>query len=69
MYAERMARARPDLEPVVRRFLALYTRLRYGAEASAAELQELQALAREFNPWAAQARARPERVRTNANPA
>ncbi|MGZ8211658.1 MAG: transglutaminase TgpA family protein [Burkholderiales bacterium] len=69
MYAERMARARPDLEPFVRRFLALYTRLRYGAEAPAAELQELQALARDFNPWAAQPRARRERVRPNANPA
>ena len=48
-YAERVSRARPDLEPAVSRFSRLYVALRYEEEPGA-EVGRLQQLAREFKP-------------------
>ena len=47
-YAERVTRARPDLEPAVRRISRLYIELRYGREAGAQDVGRLQQLTREF---------------------
>jgi transglutaminase-like putative cysteine protease len=49
-YAERVSRARPDLEIPVRRFLALYADARYASQPDAAAIQALQTLARAFTP-------------------
>ena len=49
-YAQRIALARPDLEPAVSRFSRLYVALRYGKDAGAQDLVRLQELAREFKP-------------------
>jgi transglutaminase-like putative cysteine protease len=49
-YAERVSRARPDLQPVVGRFIALYVALRYSNASSAEGVAQLQQLAREFRP-------------------
>ena len=49
-YAQRIARARPDLEPAVGRFSRLYVALRYGKDPGAYDLVRLQQLAREFDP-------------------
>jgi transglutaminase-like putative cysteine protease len=49
-YAERVSRARPDLEPSVRRFLMLYAHTRYGPRRDGPAVRALQTLAREFNP-------------------
>jgi transglutaminase-like putative cysteine protease len=49
-YAERVCRARPDLEIPVRRFLVLYARSRYGPGAPPPAARALRTLAREFNP-------------------
>ncbi len=49
-YAERVVRARPELDVAVRRFLLLYASVRYGRGPDAAAITALQALAREFNP-------------------
>jgi hypothetical protein len=47
-YAERVIGVRPDLEPLVRRFVALYVNVRYGTAADAQTIAELRALARDF---------------------
>jgi transglutaminase-like putative cysteine protease len=47
-YAERVSRVRPDLDALVRRFVALYVNVRYGTTGDAQSIAELRALAREF---------------------
>jgi transglutaminase-like putative cysteine protease len=49
-YADRISRARPDLESIVRRFIRLYVDLRYGRESGMDHVTRLQRLAREFKP-------------------
>ena len=49
-FAERVSRLRPDLETIVRRFIALYVALRYAGESGAQSVTRLQQLAREFKP-------------------
>jgi hypothetical protein len=49
-YADRVSRARPDLETPVQRFIRLYVDLRYGREADLQHVSRLQQLAREFKP-------------------
>ena len=49
-YADRVIRARPDLESMVSRFIRLYVELRYGSEARTHHISRLQRLAREFKP-------------------
>jgi hypothetical protein len=49
-YAERVGRARPDLERSVRDFTGLYVDLRYGIEAPSERVMRLKQLAREFTP-------------------
>jgi protein-glutamine gamma-glutamyltransferase len=49
-YAERVSRARPDLESVVRRFIRLYVELRYGQECGKQHVMRLQRLVRSFKP-------------------
>jgi transglutaminase-like putative cysteine protease len=49
-YAERVSGMRPDLEPVVHGFIALYIALRYAGAQGGHEVGRLQQLAREFNP-------------------
>jgi hypothetical protein len=49
-YADRVSRARPDLESIVRRFIRLYVDLRYGRESGLHHVSRLQRLAREFKP-------------------
>jgi protein-glutamine gamma-glutamyltransferase len=49
-YADRVARARPDLEAIVRAFTRLYVELRYGKGSALQEVTRLQRLAREFKP-------------------
>ncbi|HYC46061.1 MAG TPA: DUF3488 and transglutaminase-like domain-containing protein [Burkholderiales bacterium] len=49
-YAAKVTRERPDLEGIVRRFISLYVAVRYGGEADAKNVQQLQTLAREFKP-------------------
>jgi transglutaminase-like putative cysteine protease len=49
-YAERVSRARPDLESVVRRFIRLYVELRYGRECEMQHVIRLQRLGRSFKP-------------------
>lgn len=49
-YAERITRSRPDLDAMVRRFIALYVALRYAGEAGTHNIGRLQQLAREFKP-------------------
>ena len=49
-YRDKVARARPDLEAIVRGFIALYVAIRYGGAGDAKEVERLQTLAREFNP-------------------
>jgi transglutaminase-like putative cysteine protease len=49
-YAERVSRARPDLEALVQRFVTLYVRLRYGDAVDPHDIGDLQELARQFKP-------------------
>jgi transglutaminase-like putative cysteine protease len=49
-YAERVSRVRPDLDALVRRFVALYVNVRYGTAGDARTIAELRALARDFKP-------------------
>jgi protein-glutamine gamma-glutamyltransferase len=49
-YAQRVTRARPDLEALVQRFIGLYVDLRYGRESEEERITHLQRLAREFQP-------------------
>lgn len=49
-YAERVSRARPDLEALVRRFIGLYVTLRYGRDCDSQSIRELQELAHHFKP-------------------
>jgi hypothetical protein len=49
-YADRVSRARPDLEGIVRRFIRLYVDLRYGSESGLQHVSRLQRLARDFKP-------------------
>ena len=49
-YADRVSRARPDLEQIVRGFVALYVALRYANASAAEDVGRLQRLARDFNP-------------------
>lgn len=49
-YAARVGRARPDLDALVRRFIALYVALRYAGQSGPQDVGRLQALAREFKP-------------------
>lgn len=49
-YADRVSRARPDLERIVRHFIGLYVGLRYGGESAARDVGRLQDLARAFRP-------------------
>jgi transglutaminase-like putative cysteine protease len=48
-YARRLGRARPELAPAVEAITRLYVALRYGAEAGAAALPELQRRVRQFS--------------------
>ena len=50
VYAERVVRARPDLESFVRRFTGLYVALRYGGGAEGTDVGQLTRMAREFKP-------------------
>src|SRR4051794_4956348 len=49
-YADRVIRARPDLERVVRLFISLYVGLRYGTGSGVHEVHRLRRLSREFKP-------------------
>lgn len=49
-FGERVVRRRPDLEARVRRFIALYVRLRYGGQSGAPGVTQLQQLAKNFKP-------------------
>ena len=49
-FAERVSRLRPDLEPLVRRFIGLYVDLRYGRAQETQRVTELRELARDFKP-------------------
>jgi hypothetical protein len=49
-YADRVIRARPDLERVVRLFISVYVGLRYGTDSGVHEVHRLRRLAREFKP-------------------
>jgi hypothetical protein len=49
-YAERVSRARPDLEAAVRRFMSVYVGVQYGGDSAPESLRELRRLAREFTP-------------------
>jgi transglutaminase-like putative cysteine protease len=49
-YAERVVRARPDLDRIVRAFTALYVRARYGDETNRENVRKLRQLARDFQP-------------------
>lgn len=49
-YGERVSRLRPDLQPVVIRFTALYVALRYAGAANPERVAELRQLARDFRP-------------------
>ena len=49
-YADRVSRARPDLETVVRRVIKLYVELRYGRASGSEHVNRLQRLVREFKP-------------------
>jgi transglutaminase-like putative cysteine protease len=49
-YGQRVSRLRPDLQPVVIRFTALYVALRYAGAANPERVAELQQLARDFRP-------------------
>ena len=49
-YADRVNRARPDLETIVSAFIALYVALRYAGGSGADNVGRLQQLVREFRP-------------------
>jgi transglutaminase-like putative cysteine protease len=49
-FGERVVRARPDLEALVRRFIAIYVGLRYGGESGRLRVNQLQQLAKDFRP-------------------
>lgn len=49
-YAERVIRARPDLETVVRAFTTLYVSLRYAGDVGTKGIERLSRLARDFKP-------------------
>jgi hypothetical protein len=49
-YAERVSRARPDLQGLVTRFTSLYVALRYAGGSTPQRVEELRELARRFKP-------------------
>jgi hypothetical protein len=49
-YANRISRARPDLEALVRGFIGVYVGVQYGGDSAPERVRELRRLAREFAP-------------------
>jgi transglutaminase-like putative cysteine protease len=61
-YGERVARMRPDLAAPVLKLVSLYSRLRYGPSASAAEIKAFRDAVRAFRPAARTLRPRGSRA-------